>query len=117
MSSILHHELTINESESLINHHYQAFYVTINPHQLAIGNHHSLASRGIPSGAEAPKNKERYGSRGWRQLVRSHEVDDRSCSVYTEVAGAAVEGMEWLGRSPLGKLMGWRFFYHGLING
>jgi hypothetical protein len=40
---------------------------------------------------QVPKNKQRYGQRGWERLSNAHPIDTRSCSVYKEV-GTMGEG-------------------------
>lgn len=39
-----------------------------------------------------PKNKQRYGQRGWERLSNAHPIDTRSCSVYKEEERALIGG-------------------------
>lgn len=39
-----------------------------------------------------PKNKQRYGQRGWERLSHAHPIDTRSCSVYKEEERALIGG-------------------------
>ena len=44
-----------------------------------------MVPMGKNSHRQVPKNKQRYGQRGWERLSHAHPIDTRSCSVYKEV--------------------------------
>ena len=44
-----------------------------------------MVPMGKNSHRQVPKNKQRYGQRGWERLSNAHPIDTRSCSVYKEV--------------------------------